>query len=87
MRPSQRRSDILTALEGSLDDPGSQPLSALPEGERLHTLERFQVIRPHLEEGISLSAIARERGIRLRTAQRWVSRYRSAGLAGLVRKA
>ena len=53
----------------------------------MHALERFQVIRPYLEEGISLSAIARERGIRLRTAQRWVSRYRSAGLAGLVRKA
>jgi len=44
------------------------------------------VIRPFLEDGISLSQIARDRGIPLRTAQRWVRRYHKGGIAGLVRK-
>jgi putative transposase len=43
-------------------------------------------VRPHLEEGVSLTQVARAEGIALRTAQRWVQRYRRQGLAGLVRR-
>ena len=32
-----------------------------------------------------LARLAREQGIVLRTAQRWLRRYRDRGLAGLVR--
>jgi putative transposase len=48
-------------------------------------LQRFRIIRPFLEEGVVLAAIARHHGIPLRTARRWVSHYRTGGLAALTR--
>jgi putative transposase len=48
-------------------------------------LERFRMIRPFLEEGVALAAIARHHGIALRTARRWASHYRAGGLAALTR--
>src|SRR4051812_7861341 len=47
---------------------------------------RFQLLRPFLEEGVPLRRVARERGLALRTARRWVAHYRRDGLAGLARK-
>lgn len=48
-------------------------------------LERFRIIRPFLEEDVALAAIVRHHGIPLRTARRWVSHYRTGGLAALSR--
>jgi putative transposase len=62
------------------------PLSGLSEAERARALERFQLLRPFLEDGIPLHRVARERGLALRTARRWVAFYRRDGLAGLARK-
>src|SRR4051812_29706459 len=61
-------------------------LTGLSEAQRERALGRFQLVRPFLEEGIPLARVARERGIILRTLQRWVVRYRREGLAGLARK-
>src|SRR4029077_8265758 len=47
---------------------------------------RFERLRPSLEEGVPLARVARDRGIPLRTAQRWAGRYHREGLAGLARK-
>jgi putative transposase len=47
---------------------------------------RFEIIRPFLEDGVPLTRLAKEQQIVLRTARRWVERYRKSGLAGLVRK-
>src|SRR5437868_3772267 len=66
--------------------PDPQSFAALSEAKRSAALERFHVLRPFLEDEVSLSRIAREQGIRLRTAQRWVRSYRKEGLAGLARK-
>jgi putative transposase len=49
----------------------------------LPALEQFYWLRPVLEEGVPLQRLARERGVALRTAQRWLQRYRTSGLAGL----
>jgi putative transposase len=62
------------------------PLHALPEAERALAFERFELLRPALDEGVPLARVARDRGIALRTAQRWARQYRCDGLAGLVRK-
>src|SRR4051794_31297019 len=62
------------------------PLSSLSEAERTRALERFELLRPHLEEGVPLARVARERGLALRTATRWAGQYRREGLAGLARK-
>src|ERR1700740_1521798 len=61
-------------------------LTGLSEAQRETALERFQIVRLFLEEGIPLARVARERGIILRTLQRWVVRYRPEGLRGLARK-
>jgi putative transposase len=61
-------------------------LSGLTDEARSGALARFQVIRPFLEDGIPLTQIAREHGLVLRTARRWVDRYRREGLTGLARK-
>ncbi len=42
-------------------------------------------MQPYFQDGVPLTQLAREHGIPLRTARRWVSQYRSAGLAGLIR--
>lgn len=49
-------------------------------------MRRFAVLQPHLEEGVSLIAAARAAGVAIRTAQRWLSRYRADGLDGLRRR-
>ena len=62
------------------------PLSGLSEAERARAFERFELLRPSLEEGVPLARVARDRGIALRTARRWAGQYRREGLAGLARK-
>jgi putative transposase len=67
-------------------EPVPTPLSSLPDEARSRALTRFQTIRPFLEDGVPLTQIAREQGLVLRTARRWVNRYRKEGLTGLARK-
>ena len=54
-------------------------------GASAQAMARFAVLRPHLEEGVPLARAAGEAGVPLRTAQRWLARYRRDGLAGLAR--
>lgn len=60
-------------------------LTELSEVERDQALDRFRIIQPFLEGKATLTEVAKQHGILLRTAQRWVARYRQDGLAGLVR--
>lgn len=60
-------------------------MTGLSDAVRETALARFRLLRPHLEEGMPLARLAREHGIVLRTAQRWLRRYRDDGLAGLAR--
>lgn len=64
----------------------STPLTHLSEAQRNQALQRFRVIEPHLNKHISLSTIAKQQNLTLRTLQRWVKTYREVGLSGLVRK-
>jgi putative transposase len=60
-------------------------LAALTEAQRQEAMARFVVLRSHLHEGIPLSEVARTAGVPLRSVQRWLARYRAAGLVGLAR--
>lgn len=60
-------------------------LVELTEAERTLALQRFHLLRPFFEEGVPLIQVARANGLKARTAQRWVARYRQEGLAGLIR--
>ncbi len=64
----------------------SPALTVLTEPARQLALERFGLLRPCLEDGVPLAHVARQRGLQLRTLQRWLRAYRQHGLAGLVRK-
>ena len=61
------------------------PLSTLSEAARQEAMARFQIIQPFVERGIPLPEVARHHGVALRTARRWVQRYRAGGLVALSR--
>jgi putative transposase len=59
------------------------PLSTLSEAARQEAMARFQIIQPFVECGVPLPEVARHHGVALRTARRWVQRYRAGGLVAL----
>ena len=61
-------------------------LSTYSELARAQALERFKVIRPFLEEGISLLTLVQQHDMSTRTLQRWVQQYQQGGLVALCRK-
>jgi putative transposase len=87
-RSIRRRAVRLAVLvvRGAFSAMSQSPLSDLSEAELALAYERFEVLRPSLEQGIPLARLARERGLALRTARRWAALYRRQGLAGLARK-
>jgi transposase len=60
------------------------PLTALSEAQRAQAVERFTIIRPALEEGVSRAQVARTSKKAPSTIQLWIKRYREKGLAGLA---
>ena len=54
-----------------------QDLTGVTEARRREAMERFAVLRPHLEGGTPLSDAAAAAGIPVRTAERWLARYRA----------
>ncbi len=59
--------------------------AALDGQQRKQAMARFAVLRPHLEDDVPLTHAAGEAGVPVRTAERWLARYRQGGLASLVR--
>lgn len=59
--------------------------AALDEQRRKQAMVRFAALQPYLEEGVPFPRAAGEAGVPVRTAERWLARYRQGGLAGLVR--
>ena len=62
------------------------PLTALSEAQRAQALERFTIIRPALEEGVSRAQVARTSKKAPGTIQLWIKHYREKGLAGLANR-
>jgi putative transposase len=60
-------------------------LSELSEHQRDQAQRRFEVLRPHLEDGVALVDAAAAAGIPARTARHWLARFRAAGLPALAR--
>jgi putative transposase len=67
------------------DDQAEAALTELTADRRDEALARFAVLKPHLEDGVALRQAASDAGVAVRTAQRWLAKYRSAGLLGLAR--
>ena len=62
-------------------------LASLSDRQREQAMTRFTVLQPHLERNVPLARAARDGGIALRTARRWLKRYHAEGLVGLARSA
>jgi putative transposase len=67
-------------------DP-SQMLTGLSEAQRSQALQRWRILRPHVEDAVPLARVAADADVPERTTQRWLARYRAGGLAGLARPA
>jgi len=62
------------------------PLAALSPDERMQAMERYRMLQPCVDRNVPLTHVARQHGIPLRTAERWLAQYRREGLAGLARR-
>jgi putative transposase len=60
------------------------PLTALSEDQRTQALERYAIIRPIIEEGMTQAQVVRTHDLSKSTVQRWVKNYRDQGLTGLA---
>ena len=60
-------------------------LVELDERQREAAMRRWRVLQPSIEGGLPLAVAARSAGVPLRSAQRWMARYRRDGLVGLAR--
>ncbi len=49
-------------------------------------MRRWEVLRPHVEDGVPLVRAARDAGVASRTAQRWLAAFRTGGLTALGRQ-
>jgi len=52
----------------------------------LTALDKFKIIKPHLEEGITIQQISSTKNIPIRTLNNWIKSYRTEGFSGLERK-
>jgi putative transposase len=84
LRGCRARRDAAGVAAVEAADPGNG-LAALTAGRRRQALDRWRALRPHLEDGVALARIARDRGVAERTLRRWLASYRAGGLAALAR--
>lgn len=64
----------------------SRLLATLTARQADAAMARYQFLQPTLEHAIPLAQVARDAGVPLRTARRWLADYRRAGLMGLARR-
>ncbi|MEU3167060.1 AAA family ATPase [Streptosporangium sp. NPDC006930] len=65
---------------------GDPPLTGFSDAQRLQALERWRLLRPHLQDDVPLARIAASCGVPKRTLRRWRAAYQASGLAALVRR-
>lgn len=51
----------------------------------LDAQQRWQILRLHVQDGVSLTELSRQTGVGLRTLQRWHARFQADGTSGLER--
>ncbi|MGM0875397.1 MAG: Mu transposase C-terminal domain-containing protein [Bacillota bacterium] len=61
-------------------------LTSFSEKRRSEAMKKYEIIKPHILEQISIRHISKEKNIPIRTLQLWVQKYNNYGLKGLVRK-
>lgn len=67
------------------EEKTAAPFASLSEARQAQAMARYEVLRPHLDDTVPLPRAAADAGVPLRTAERWLARYRRGGLAALAR--
>ncbi|MEU4223520.1 Mu transposase C-terminal domain-containing protein [Nonomuraea sp. NPDC026600] len=62
----------------------ARPLTGVPADARRVAAQRFQILQPHLEDGLPLTEAARRGKVSERTARRWLAAYRRGELSALA---
>jgi putative transposase len=60
-------------------------MNSLSESQRATALQRYQILKPFLEDTCTLPEAIKLYELPIRTARRWVAQYRTMGLPGLAR--
>lgn len=63
-----------------------RPLVSLTTSQAEAAMARYHFLLPTLEENVPLTQLARDAGVPVRTARRWLAAYRRDGLVGLARR-
>lgn len=69
-----------------MDKETEKTLAEYSEKERKQAYDRFNIIRPFIEEDALLTDVARDIKTSYRTLCRWILQYRQKGIAGLIDK-
>lgn len=80
-----RKDRVGRGAEGG-SDAAAEALTGIGERRLAQAHERYDLIRPFLEEGVPLPRIAERSGKTVRTLRAWVSRYREEDVPGLAPK-
>jgi putative transposase len=73
-------------MEAAAQNGDSAPLTGFSEAQRWAAIERWRLLRPHLEDDVPLAQVAASCGVPERTLRRWRAAYKTGGLAALVRR-
>ncbi|GAA4976320.1 putative transposase [Nonomuraea thailandensis] len=73
-------------METASPDGDPVPLTGFSDAQRQAAIERWRLLRPHLDDDVPLSQLATSCGVAERTLRRWRAAYQSGGLAALVRR-
>ncbi|WP_171074869.1 helix-turn-helix domain-containing protein [Nonomuraea basaltis] len=73
-------------MEAAAQDGDPAPLMGFSDAQRLEAIERWLLLRPHLEDDVPLAQVAGSCGVSERTLRRWRAAFQAGGLAGLVRR-
>jgi putative transposase len=60
--------------------------AGLSADERALAMERYRILRAHLDQGVPLTQLSTQHQITRQTLQRWLNAYRAHGLVGLINK-
>jgi putative transposase len=73
-------------IEECMPADDTRTLAGLTAEERALAMERYTILRAHLDHATPLSRLAEQHNITTQTLRRWLNAYRARGLIGLVNK-
>ncbi|MFI7610237.1 helix-turn-helix domain-containing protein [Nonomuraea terrae] len=67
-------------MQAAAPDGDPAPLTGFSDAQRLEAIERWRLLRPHLEDHVPLAQVAGFCGVPERTLRRWRAAFQAGGL-------